>query len=460
MRVQTGSRGLLAASLLIVSACTTSHPDHSDLGTFVDAFIESKMKEQQIPGAAFAFVHDGKVVYAKGYGLADVERKIPVTPEGTIWRIGSITKAVTATAVMQLVERRGLDLDREVSAYVKSVPVPAGITVRQLLDHTSGLDEIRPGTQAPTRDELLPLADFLRPRLAVARPPGQTISYSTYGITLAGLVIEEVTGLSYNDYLARNVWQPLGMKHASLHVPPGSESDFAAGYELEKDVLTRQRWEWYHTAPASSMNATALEMAAFVNAHLRPSPLLGNAAKREMHRQQITMHPKIPGYAIGFNEDFIGALRVIEHGGNMAGFSTQLVMIPQYGDGFFLANHFENSKLRDDLKYALLERYYPEAKKRHPVPPAVKRDQSRFAGRYIPTTSCHTCKPPSAPYVLNVTANDDGTLTFAGGRWFEVEPLLFVRQGGTGYIAFRADAAGAITHLFAGSFWSWEKVPD
>ena len=452
-------RQLAAASLLFLSACATSTPQRDELAAFVDSFIESKMKEQQIPGAAFVFVRDGKVLYARGYGLADVEHNVAVTPEKTIWRVGSITKAVTATAVMQLVERHGLDLDREVSAYVRSVPVPGAITTRQLLNHTSGLDEIRPGTQAASREELLPLADFLRPRLAIARPPGGIISYSTYGITLAGLLIEEVSGLSYADYLERNIWRPLAMTRASLHVPPQAERDFAVGYELEKNVLTRQRWEWYHTAPASSMNATALDMARFLIAHLRPSPMLGRAAMQEMHRQQITMHPKIPGYALGFYEDFVGALRVIEHGGSVAGISTQLVLIPQHGDGFFVANHFEGSKLRDELKEALLKRYYPEAREMRPVPQAVKTDQSRFAGRYIPTTSCHTCQPPSAPYVLDVTANDDGTLAFAGNRWIQVEPLLFVSQGGTGYIAFRADVAGAITHVFAGGFWSWEKVP-
>jgi len=359
---------------------------------------------------------------------------------------------------MQLVERGRLDLDRDVNDYLRAVKVPATypdpVTVRDLLDHTSGLDEIRPGTQAASESELLPLAEFLRPRLARVRPPGSIISYSTYGITLAGLLIEEVSGLPYREYLARNIWAPLGMRRASLHVPAGDEDDFAVGYELKDDVPERQRWEWYHTAPASSMNATAMDMAQFIIAHLKTSsPILGAVATREMHRQQITMHPRIPGYALGFNEDFIGRLRLVEHGGNIAGISSQMVLIPQYGDGFFVANHFENSKLRDELKEALLERFYPEARERHPVPAPAGGDAARFAGRYIPTTSCHTCNPPSTPYVLNVTANDDGTLTFAGSKWTEVEPGLFVRAGGTGYIAFRDDK-----YLFAGGFWSWEKV--
>jgi CubicO group peptidase (beta-lactamase class C family) len=444
-------------ALLLLAGCASATPT-PDVGTFVDAFMEKKMREDKIPGAVFVFVHRGKVVYAKGYGLADVDRKVPVTPGRTIWRVGSITKAVTATAVMQLVERGKIDLDRDVNDYLRAVKLPATyprpVTVRDLLDHTSGLDEIRPGTQAPSERELLPLAEFLRPRLVRVRPAGEIISYSTYGITVAGLLIEEVSGLSYREYLARNIWAPLAMRRASLHVPATDENDFAAGYELNGGKLERQRWEWYHTAPASSMNATAIEMAAFIRAHLGGgAPLLGAKAAREMHRQQITMHPKIPGYALGFNEELIGGLRVLEHGGNIAGISTQMVLVPQHGDGFFVANHFENSKLRDELKEALLQHLYPEARKRHPVPAPKGGNVRRFAGRYIPTTSCHSCNPPSAPYAMTVTANDDGTLTFAGNRWTEVEPGLFVSAGGTGYIVFRGDK-----YLFAGGFWSWEKV--
>jgi CubicO group peptidase (beta-lactamase class C family) len=447
--------------LLLLTGCATVSAPPRDLGPFVDAFMEKAMREEKIPGAVFVFVHEGKVVYAKGYGLADVERHVPVTPDRTIWRIGSITKAVTATAVMQLVERGQVDLDRDVNHYLHKVQVPATyprpITVRDLLDHTSGLDEIRPGTQAASASELLPLAEFLRPRLVRVRPPGEIISYSTYGMTLAGLLIEEVSGLSYGDYLARNIWSPLGMRQASLHVPAADEPRFAVGYEMKNGVLQRQAWEWYHTAPASSMNATALEMAAFIRAHLGGgAPLLRQATEREMQRQQITMHPKVPGYALGFEEDFIGGVRVIMHGGNMSGLSAQIVLVPQYGDGFFVAHQFENSTLRNDLKWELLEHLYPEARTRHPVPPnaagAAERVK-RFAGRYIPTTSCHSCSPPSAPYILTVTANDDGTLTAVGNRYVEVEPGLFMQHKGSGYIVFRDDK-----YLFAGGSWSWEKI--
>jgi hypothetical protein len=229
-------------------------------------------------------------------------------------------------------------------------------------------------------------------------------------------------------------------------------------------------WEWYHTVPASSINATVADMGRFLVAHLPPAGAGGAGAARilseraltEMHRQQITMHPSIPGYALGFNEDYVGDLPVVEHGGNMAGFSSLMVLIPSEHAGFFVVNHFEGSRLRDDLKWLLLERFFPSAKKRRPVPttlPPIEVVQpQRFVGSYIPLTACFSCQPVRAGSLMTVTSHADGTLGFAGGRWVAVDSLRFVRENGSGYIVFRADSSGAIRELFAGGFWAWQKT--
>ena len=147
----------------------------------------------------------------------------------------------------------------------------------------------------------------------------------------------------------------------------------------------------------------------------------------------------------------------------MAGFSALMVLIPSENAGFFVVNQFEGSRLRDDLKWLLLERFFPAAKQRLPVPdvlpPLMTVRPERFAGRYISLTSCFSCQPMRAGSVMTVTANADGTLGFAGGRWIAVDSLRFVRQNGTGYIVFRADSSGAVRELFAGGFWAWQKVP-
>ena len=174
-----------------------------ELAAFVDSIIPAEMARERIPGAAFVFVQDGRVVLTRGYGMADVEQRREVDAS-TIWRIGSISKVFTATAVMQLVDRGDVELDAPVGRYVHRVTIPdtypEPVTVRHLLTHTGGFDEIRPGTQAETADGVLPLAEFLRDKLVRVRPPGRTIAYSTYGITLAGEMVEEVSDMSIETY--------------------------------------------------------------------------------------------------------------------------------------------------------------------------------------------------------------------------------------------------------------------
>jgi CubicO group peptidase (beta-lactamase class C family) len=441
------------------------------VAAFVDSFMTARMASDRIPGAGFVFVHDGRVLLSRGYGFANAAERRSVLPESTIWRVGSISKVFTATAVMQLVDRGAVELDSPVSSYVRSVAIPRTypepVTVRQLLNHTAGFDEIRPGTQTHTREGLLPLDQFLTGRLVRVRAPGRTTAYSTYGITLAGELIEEVSGVSYETFLRRNIWEPLGMRRSGIDVPTALQDDVAMGYELSGDSLVPQPWEWYHTAPASSINATVADMGRFLIAHLPhagagTARVLSDSALAEMHRQQATMHPSMPGYALGFNEDQIGDLRVLEHGGNMAGFSALMVLIPGENAGFFVVNHFEGSRLRDDLKWLLLERFFPSAKGRRPVPatlPPVERVQpERFAGNYIPLWSCFSCQPVRAGSAMTVEAQPDGTLRFAGGRWIWVDSLRFVRENGSGYIVFREDSTGAVGELFAGGFWAWQKA--
>jgi CubicO group peptidase (beta-lactamase class C family) len=478
---RSGTVGVIGMAVGLAVAVTVCAPTPRDdvtaplapaeLAAFVDSFITAEMTRERIPGAGFVFVQNGRVVFMRGYGLADVEHGRRVVPDSTIWRVGSISKVFTATAVMQLVDRGRVDLDAPVDRYVRKITIPATypdpVTVRELLDHTAGFDEIRPGTQAATADSVLPLAAFLRPRLVRVRPPGRTIAYSTYGMTLAGEMVEEMAGVPFETYMARNIWGPLGMTRASITVPRELQQDVARGYELDGDALVPQAWEWYHTTPASSINATVADMARFLLAHLGggasgSARILSRRAEAEMQRQQVTADPSMPGYALGFYEDYVGNLRILEHGGNVAGFSAEMVLIPDAHAGFFLVNHMEGSRLRDNLKWALLQRYFPRARERRPVPappPAEQVRAERFAGRYVSLTSCWSCQPIRAVSLVTIAANPDGTLDF-GGRWVAVDSLRFVRENGSGYIAFRTDSTGAVQYLFAGSFWSWQKIPD
>jgi len=439
------------------------------LGAFVDSVMSAEMKREGIPGAAFVFVRHGRVLYQKGYGWANVTARRAVDPKKTIWRIGSISKTFTATAVMQLVDGGRIHREADVNLYLSKVKVPESyplpVTVTDLLTHTAGFDEIRPGTQGPSRESVQPLPEFLASRLVRVRPPGQTICYSTYGITLAGDLVEEISGKPIEEYFAEKIWRPLGMNRTSINVPVPLADDVAIGYERRGDSLEAQAWEWYHTTPASSINSTASDMARYLMMHLEhghigSARVLSQRSSAEMLSQQVRMHPKVPGVTLGFWEGQFGDLRVVEHGGNVAGFSAQLVMIPSEDAGFFVVNQFEGSKLRDNLEDALLRHLYPMARVR-PIPPAPPPDFRKrgdaYAGDYGPMTSCHSCKPRSVPYIFEVK-NEGDALRIAGSRYVEVAPLLFLREDGGAYVAFRADTSGAIVEMHPGSFWAFERL--
>ena len=320
--------------------------DSAELARFVDPLVSAQMTKEQIPGAVFILVQNGRVLYQRGYGFANLSNQKPVDPEKTIWRIGSISKVFTATAAVQLADRGKYKLTDDVNRYLRKFKVPATfpepVRFEHLLTHTAGFDEIRPGTRADTEAELLPLGDFLATKLIRLRPPGRVISYSTYGMTLAGHIVEQVSGLDFETYMTRNIWRPLGMTRTNIVVPDSLKRDLAQGYELDSGVNKPATWEWYHTTPASSINGSAADMGRFMIAHLQNgrygnARILSESAARDMHRQHATSHPKLAGFAYGFYEDFTNGERILQHGGNVEGFSAQMTLLPEHGVGFFIA---------------------------------------------------------------------------------------------------------------------------
>lgn len=448
---------------------TLNAVDSDELQKFVRSFVPDQMRKEHIPGAVLVFVQNGKVILNEGFGYSSLETNQPVDPGKTIFPIGSISKVFTATALVQLADRKKIDLNADVNAYLKKLKVPEAfdrpVTGAHLLSHTAGFDEIRPGTQAGSPKEILPLHQFLKNRLVRVHPPGVITSYSTYGITLAGLLVEEISGLSYESYLNRNIWKPLKMNRTHISTPPHLETAVAIPYEVENDTPQRRTYEWYHTLPASSIRSTGEDMAKFIVAHLecgkfRSHQIVSARAACEMHRTQSTTHPEMPGWTYGFQEDNTNGLRIVEHGGDIAGFSSLLVLLPDQNAGIFIAHHLEGANLRFDVKQKLLDRYFPDRRPvKVPVPvPDSTEKLKRFAGLYRGNLFCHTCKNPLPVAEVEVTANDDGTITVWDAQWVQTTPLLFVRLDGKRKIGFQEDQSGRILQMSAGSWKVLEKV--
>ncbi|HEY0458757.1 MAG TPA: serine hydrolase [Pyrinomonadaceae bacterium] len=453
--------------------------NQKDLETLLDPIFAERMEKLHIPGAVISIVKGGKIIFAKGYGVADVEKKTPVVADKTLFRIGSITKVFTATAVMQMADEGKIKLTDDVNKYLKGVSVPntfaQPITFGNLLTHTSGLDEISPGRRTSVESEVVPLGAFLKSRIVRQFAPGEIISYSTYNPALAAHAVEQITQQPFKAYLQKNVFEPLGMNHTSITaVKEEYKNDLATGYEYAENKYAKLPFQWFNTYPASDINSTATDMARFIIANLNYGSIdgkriLSERAAREMQATHFRNHPKIPGWAYGFYETEQNDLRFVEHGGSMDdGYSALLSMIPEKNTGLFIACNTEScaSDLSGAIKNAFLNRYFPAPKKteipstKNPSPDALKK----FAGKYQSIIYCHSCAPNTSyvPESTEVKISGDGMLIFGGGRWKQIEPLLFILadgdRAGQVLLGFKENAKGEIAFMFNDSYRVYERV--
>jgi CubicO group peptidase (beta-lactamase class C family) len=427
--------------------------------TLVDPLIESALKESGTPGAAIVVVHEGRIVHARGYGMADVESRTPATAD-TVWPLASVTKILTALALMQLVESGKVALDADVNAYLERAKVPATypapVTVADLLRHTSGLDEL-PGRRFERARDVPRFAEFMATRLVRYRPAGELTSYSSYGMALAGLVVEDVSATDYESYLAQHLFGPLGMKSAGVMNAAGEEAGVATPYEIDDGKAARMDHEWYATPPAGSAVTSVRDFGRLLAALTRAKPrILSRQTLDRMMTTQATLHPAVPGWGYGFQLDEMNGRRIAEHGGDIGGFASLMTVVPEERFAFFVVHHGEGSSLRFEVRNALLRSLLPEHAPK-PVP-AKGIDLQPYAGNYRASYACHTCSDPPQVPRFEVVVNEDGTLTLWGSRWVPVQKDVFAREDGRAKLAFRRDRTGAIQALSGGSWRVGERI--
>jgi CubicO group peptidase (beta-lactamase class C family) len=412
-----------------------------------------------------------------------------VVADETLFRIASISKLFTATGVMQLAEEGKLDLDRDVNAYLGDFEVPntypgQPVTLRHLLTHTAGFEEHFTGSGARNAAGVEPLGEYVATQMpARVRPPGEVTAYSNYGMSLAGYIVQEVSGMPYERYVEENILAPLGMESTTAAQLPAPElrKRLATAYDLEGARPVARPFEYFDDAPAGTVSATATDMARFMIAHLQDgrydgARILEEATAQEMHERQVTHHPRLDGMAFGFYEQTINGERTIQHGGNLRQFHANLMLLPEQDVGIFVAynSYGDGGDFAEyELVEAFLDRYYPER-----PPPSLElsgegasRSTERLAGSYRITRSNHTGfeKVLTLLTGASVTANEDGSITTTGGylsrdledteqRWVEVKPLLFRAEDRNEYVAFREDGRALYLSGDADPTVAYERV--
>ncbi len=325
----------------------------------IEGIISRNMKQYSVPGSVLAIVKDGRILAAKGYGYADVEMKTAPDPDGTAFRIASVSKILTVNAVMQLVEQGKLDLDADINQYLKGFKVPDAfgkpITLRDILTHTSGFDEPADyGFAFNDLNKSIPLADIMRLSMpARIRAPGEVTQYSNYAVSLAGLIVENVSGLHFEEYMRKNIYEPLGMKNSSFVLDDSVMSRLAKCYVLSGGQYRQHPYVQIGVRPSGSMSSTARDMALFMLSQLNNggvSPILRQETLKQVQTQQFADFPGFEGYCFGYYHTAAGGL---EHMGSLNSFNAYLLIVPEKNIGVFWATNRGSDDFMLSASYAI-----------------------------------------------------------------------------------------------------------
>ena len=451
----------------------------ADVGAFLDGVLPLQLQREDIAGATVAVVKDGKVLFTKGYGFADVAKKTPVSPEQTLFRPGSVSKLFTWTSVMQLYEQGKLDLDRDINDYLDfKIPDAFGkpITLKNLLTHTPGFEEqikdlITSGSPPPA------LGDYLKthiPRRIF--PPGAVPAYSNYGASLAGYIVQRVSGRPFNQYVAENIFQPLGMTHSTFDQPlPSSLApNMSVGYVLGSDDA--KPFEVVNVPPAGSLSSTATDMSQFIIAQLQDGQsgqarILRPETARLMHSRLFALDDAANAMAYGFYEESRNGHRIIGHAGDTQYFHSDLHLVLDAGVGFFVSyNSAGRGQVspRTILWQAFMDRYFPSQPSSQATLSTSAQDARSVSGKYLLSRRSESSLLRTASLLseFTVAPTENGMVQVAEmtdpngkpKRWREVGPMIFLEENGTDKLIFKPDQNGHMRLILPFPFFIGQRV--
>jgi CubicO group peptidase (beta-lactamase class C family) len=297
-----------------------------------DHWVQTKATEREQPGLSIGIVRDQELVFAKGYGYADLNNRMPATPQ-TLYRVASITKLFTATSVMQLRDAGKLRLDDPVAKHVdwfrlRSAKGEVPIQIWHLMTHLSGLP--RESAMPYWNTKAFPTRDQMRTMLAsqdAVYPPATKWKYSNLAVSLEGEIVSKLSGMEWSEYVTEHVLKPLGMA-ASLPLPRANSFGLAAGYGSRVTGQAREIEEFTDCkgiAPAASLATNVEDLARFVSFQFKGDPgVLKLSTLEEMRRPHWVQPSWASGWGLGFSLRKLGARTLASHGGSLRGYRTSV----------------------------------------------------------------------------------------------------------------------------------------
>src|SRR5215472_8050310 len=474
-----------AQAATAVAAAPASELTAADVNSWLDGYLPYALKTGDIAGAVVVVVKDGEVLTERGYGYSDVAAKKPVDPRLTLFRPGSVSKLFTWTAVMQLVEQGKIDLDADVNQYLDfKIPPREGkpITMRNLMQHTAGFEEqakgiITENTKAPGFEALL---KAWVPQRVFA--PGTTPAYSNYGASLAGYIVQRLSGESFETYIEKHIFEPLEMKYSTFRqpLPPELAPLMSKGYRVASGEPGA--FEIIGPAPAGSLSSPGQDMAHFMIAHLQDGEfhgkrILSAATAQMMHNSPLTMLPPLNRMQLGFFETNINGLEVIGHLGDTDYFHTSLHLFLKENVGFYVSfNSLGREGAAGDLRGALFQdfadRYFPAPRPSTRVPAATAAEHAaRLAGTWSNSRNSQSNFLAAVGFLgqIKVGVDKKGELVIPKllglngqpRRWVEIEPFVWLDAAGHDRLAAKVVDGRPVRWSFdlLSPFMVFDRVP-
>lgn len=444
----------------------------ADVEAFLNGLVPLQIAREDIAGVVIAIVKDGKPFFSQGYGFSNVEKRTPVSADATLFRPGSISKLFVWTSIMQQVEQGKLDLDRDVNDYLDfKIPPKFGkpITLQNIMTHTPGFEETIQQLFVGNASELIPLDQYVKEHLpARIFPPGTTPAYSNYATTMAGYILQRVSGESFADYIEGHVFKPLGMEHSTVRqpLPDNLKAMMSNGYQVASEPA--RPFEFVEAAPAGSSSVTAADMQHFMIAHLQDgqyesAQILRPETARMMHARQFSVLPDLNGMCLGFYEETRNGHRIIGHAGDTEYFHSDLHLILDSGIGFFISYNSAGkgeTRAREAVWHAFLDRYFPYQPPAASAPASAAADAKMVSGRYITSRRADTTilKLLTLLDEPKVSANADNTISLDAlkdlngkpKKLQEIGPLMFRAVNDQDHVGFKRDDSGNL--VFATDF--------
>lgn len=339
---------------------------NSSMYSIIDSLLQKCYQEQMMPGVAMAFVKNDSIHFFN-YGYAKIESKEAISNQ-TKFQLGSIGKLITAISVLQLADQGILDLNTDISKYVKDLDLDLWtkdkpVTLHCLLTHSCGFNDSNIGYMAKDKGNVLPLMEYIRStNPGLFQAPGTDINYSNFSYALAGLIVQKVTNTEFADYAGRNVLKPLGMVNSTLDFPYDYETKtgYASAYSKTKDVYSKVKIYPRHAIPAGSLVSTPKDMSLFIKALLKKdSILLSDRSWDLFYTQQFKNHPLLNGYAYGLEHQNINGKDSWAKGGMLPGVLSHILIVPNEFALFSVVN-ISDDDFGESFYKTLFDKTFPD----------------------------------------------------------------------------------------------------